>query len=177
VILAQVPQLPGCYERMKKAIPEIRIWPVSWSGWGDLNSRPLVLNRANVRITGLMINLCTGRSAVNGQADRICLHMRAASRSRFAPGIGHHLLIRRYPCGHPDSFRSVRDLGRCCPLFTRVGELEGRSSVWLPVWLPAAEDTGHRGALVLVTGVGPSTGEGTAPCPPRSLPDPDCCRT
>jgi hypothetical protein len=27
------------------------------------------------------------------------------------------------------------------------------------VWLPAAEDTGYRRALVLVTGIGPSTGE------------------
>ena len=38
------------------------------------------------------------------------------------------------------------------------------------MWLPAAEDTGHRGALALVTGIGPSTGEGTAPCPAQTPP-------
>ena len=77
------------------------------------------------------------------------------------------LEIRRYPCGHPDPFRSVRDLGRAAARCSREsGDLEGRS----PVWLPAAEDTGHRGALVLVTGIGPSTGEGTAPCPAQALP-------
>ena len=31
-------------------------------------------------------------------------------------------------------------------------------------------DTGHRDALVLVTGIGPSTGEGTAPCPAQTPP-------
>ena len=69
------------------------------------------------------------------------------------------LLIRSYPCGFPDSFRSVRDLGRvpvrcsCEP-----GELEGRSSVWLPAWLPAAHDAWHGDALVLVTTFGPLPG-------------------
>jgi hypothetical protein len=42
--------------------------------------------------------------------------------------------------------------------------------VWLPAWLPAAHDTGHRDALVLVTNIGPSTGEGTAPCPAQTPP-------
>ena len=32
--------------------------------------------------------------------------------------------------------------------------------MWLPAWLPAAHDIGHRDALVLVTDMGPSTGEG-----------------
>jgi hypothetical protein len=31
-------------------------------------------------------------------------------------------------------------------------------------------DTGHRDALVLVTSIGPSTGEGTAPCPSHAPP-------
>src|SRR5208282_3442634 len=81
------------------------------------------------------------------------------------------LLFRRYPCGHPDPFRSVRDLGRAaarCP--RESGQLEGRSSAWLPAWLPAAHGTGRLGALVLVTTIGPSTGEGTAPCPAQTPP-------
>jgi ketosteroid isomerase-like protein len=57
------------------------------------------------------------------------------------------LQIRRFQCGYPDRFRSVRDLGfiaaRCSP---PSGELQGRSSVWLPAWLPtpaAASNTVH----------------------------------
>jgi hypothetical protein len=48
-----------------------------------------------------------------------------------------NLLICRYPCGRPDPFRSVRDLGLVspgCP--DRSGASEGCSSVWLPAWLP-----------------------------------------
>ena len=49
-----------------------------------------------------------------------------------------NLLIRRYLCGRPDPFRSVRDLGLVspgCP--ARSGSSEGCcSSVWLPAWLP-----------------------------------------
>ena len=81
------------------------------------------------------------------------------------------LLFRRYPCGHPDPFRSVRDLGRVparCPRESE--EVEGRSSPWLPAWLPAAHDTGHRNALVLVSNIGPSADEGTAPCPAQTPP-------
>jgi hypothetical protein len=63
-----------------------------------------------------------------------------------------NLLIRRYPCWRPDPSRSVRDLGRVpdrCP--SEFGEPEGRSSVWLRAWLPAARELG---ALVLVTIIG-----------------------
>jgi hypothetical protein len=48
-----------------------------------------------------------------------------------------NLLIRRFQCRRPDPFRTVRDLGRVrvrCPC--ESGELQGRSSVWLPAWLP-----------------------------------------
>ena len=41
--------------------------------------------------------------------------------------------------------------------------------MWLPAWLPAAHDAG-RAALVLVTDIGPSTGEWTAPCPAQTPP-------
>ena len=76
-------------------------------------------------------------------------------------------LIRSHPRGHPDPFRSVRDLGRAAARRSREsGELEGRSSAWLP----AAHETGHRDALVLVTDIGPSTGERTAPCPAQTPP-------
>jgi hypothetical protein len=65
----------------------------------------------------------------------------------------------------------IRDLGRAAARCSgESGELEGRSSEWLPAWLPAAQDTGHRDALVLVTSIGPSTGEGTAPCPAQTPP-------
>jgi hypothetical protein len=38
-------------------------------------------------------------------------------------------LIRSHPCGHPDPFRSVRDLGRVTArCLGESGELEGRSS-------------------------------------------------
>ena len=78
------------------------------------------------------------------------------------------LLIRRYLCGYPDPFRSVRDLGRVPARCSRQsGEPECRPSAWLP----AAHDTRHCDALVLVTDIGPSTGEGTAPCP-----DPAVCQ-
>ena len=54
------------------------------------------------------------------------------------------LLIRRYPRGRPDPFRSVRDLARVpvvCPW--KSGESRCRSSVWLPPWLPAVPDAWH----------------------------------
>ena len=76
-----------------------------------------------------------------------------------------HLLIRSHPCGHPDPFRSVRDLGRAAACCSReFGELEGRSPRWLPAWLPPAHDTRRRDALVLVTNAGPFTGDGTTRC-------------
>jgi hypothetical protein len=82
-----------------------------------------------------------------------------------------NLLIRRYPCGHPDPFRSVRDLGRVpvgCPC--KSERLEGRSSVWLPAWLPAEHGAWHRDALVLVTASGPSSGGVAAGCPAQTPP-------
>jgi hypothetical protein len=86
---------------------------------------------------------------------------------------GKHM-IRSHPYGRPDPFRSVRDLGRVPARCSwPSGIPEGRSPRWLPVRLPAAHDTGHRDALVLVTDIGPSTGEGTAPCP---CPDPAVCQ-
>jgi hypothetical protein len=49
-----------------------------------------------------------------------------------------NLLTRRFQCGHPDPFRSVRDLGLAAARCSySSGELQGRSSPWLPEWLPA----------------------------------------
>ena len=83
------------------------------------------------------------------------------------------LQIRSSMCGHPDPFRSVRDLGRVPAHCSREsGELEGRSSAWLPSWLPAAHDSGHRDALVLVTNIGPSPARGPRPAqtpPPNPI--------
>jgi hypothetical protein len=90
-----------------------------------------------------------------------CVYPRHPQRSRavVGPPLGvADCQIRRYLCGRPDPFRSVRDLGRAavgCPC--KSGVLEGHSSAWLPAWLPAAHDIGHRDALVLVTDIGPST--------------------
>ena len=53
--------------------------------------------------------------------------------------IGHDLLIRRFLCGRPAPFRSVRDLGLVSPGCPGgSGSSEGCSSAWLPTWLPAA---------------------------------------
>src|SRR5271155_6064881 len=92
----------------------------------------------------------------------------ARSTSSSARG-GHDRLIRRYLCGHPDPFRTVRDLGRVSARCSgKSEESEGRSSAWLP----AAHDVWPRHALVLVTNIGPSTGEGTAPWPAQTPPPP-----
>ena len=89
-------------------------------------------------------------------------HLHLPRSCRRGPRSRHDLLIPSHPCGHPDPFRSVRYLGfaaaRCSH---RSGELHGRSSVWLPAWLPSA---GHHHALVLVTTIGPLPGDVTAPC-------------
>ena len=59
---------------------------------------------------------------------------------------GPNLLIRRFPYGHPDPFRSVRYLGLAAARCSHPsGELPARSTVWLPV-------AGHKSPLVLVLG-------------------------
>jgi hypothetical protein len=79
-----------------------------------------------------------------------------------------NLLIRRFPCGHPDPFRSVRDLGFVAARCSHPsGELQGRSSVWLPAWLPSVA---HHHALALVITIGPLPGAVTAPCPAQAPP-------
>ena len=81
-----------------------------------------------------------------------------------------------FQAGHIPSWRGSYERYALSPVAAarcsrQSGELEGRSSAWLPAWLPAAHDTGHRDALVLVTNIGPSTGAGTAcPAVPRPLP-------
>jgi hypothetical protein len=50
------------------------------------------------------------------------------------------LQIRRFLCGPPDPFRTVRDLGLVSPGCPGgSGSSESRSSVWLPAWLPGAD--------------------------------------
>jgi hypothetical protein len=47
-------------------------------------------------------------------------------------------------CGHPDPFRSVRDLGRVPARCSwPSGIPEGRSPRWLPAWLPVSEGPGR----------------------------------
>ena len=76
-------------------------------------------------------------------------------------------LIRRYPRGRPDPFRSVRDLGRfLARCLCQSGEAEGRSSVWLPAWLPR-----HRARPDLSVGCDPRQQEGSdrePSCPSRA---------
>src|SRR5271165_20423 len=50
-----------------------------------------------------------------------------------------------------------------------AGAMERRRPGTLQI-LPAAHDTGHRDALVLLTDIGPSTGVGTAPCRAETRP-------
>jgi hypothetical protein len=46
-------------------------------------------------------------------------------------------LARRFQCGYPDPFRTVRDVGFVATHCSHPsGELQGHSSVWLPAWLP-----------------------------------------
>ena len=48
-----------------------------------------------------------------------------------------NLLIRSSMCGHPDPFRSVRDLGRVpVRCSSSYGFPKGCSPRWLPAWLP-----------------------------------------
>ena len=66
-------------------------------------------------------------------------HLHLPRSCRRGPRSRHDLLVRSSMSGHPDPFRSVRDLGRVparcwCP----SGIPEGRSPRWLPAWLPAA---------------------------------------
>ena len=64
--------------------------------------------------------------------SRLALELRPRRDSNAQP------LIRRFLCGHPDPFRSVRDLGLVSAGCTSGSEAsEGCSSVWLPAWLPA----------------------------------------
>ncbi len=70
------------------------------------------------------------------------------------------LLIRSSMCGHPDPFRSVRDLGLVSARCSAKSEVsEGCPSRWLPAWLPA--DPARRPSAF------PGTAPVTAPIPER----------
>ena len=103
----------------------------------------------------------------------------AQQSRRRLPGRGpHRRIVRLNPAFSSvvtrtgsGPFRSVRDLGRAAARCSRQsGKLEGRSSAWLPAWLLAAHDTGHRDALVLVANIGSPTGKWTAPGPAQTPP-------
>ena len=65
-------------------------------------------------------------------------------------------MIRRFPCGRPVPFRTVRDLGRIAVGRPGTsGESGSRSSVWLPTWLPVVLDVRRVGVLVLVITAAP----------------------
>jgi hypothetical protein len=83
-------------------------------------------------------------------SDRFRLDQRAWSvlpgRRRTALNCNPNcnLLIRRYLCGHPGPFRSVRDLGRVPARCSwPSGIPEGRSPRWLPAWLPLSAEQGR----------------------------------
>jgi hypothetical protein len=76
---------------------------------------------------------------------QVSKHVRLSASDRELPMMtallgtrrARDLLIRRYLCGHPDPFRSVRDLGLVPPGCPRAsGVSRGCSSTWLPAWLP-----------------------------------------
>jgi hypothetical protein len=57
-----------------------------------------------------------------------------------------NLLIRSSLCGHPDPFRTVRDLGRVLARCScSSGFPEGCSPRWLPAWLPRMRVHGSGG--------------------------------
>ena len=101
----------------------------------------------------------------------------AARVAAWLSGCEHQL--RRSVCaaGQPACPQVSRYIGlsttdRKYPALTgRSGTQRARRLRSRMTWLPAAHVTGHRDALVLVTDIGPSTGEGTAPCP-----DPAVCQ-
>jgi hypothetical protein len=54
--------------------------------------------------------------------------------------------IRSHPCGHPDPFRTVRDLGRVpARCSSSSGFPKGCSPRWLPAWLPRRRVHGSGG--------------------------------
>ena len=124
---------------------------------GQAPAWPLVSDRSVRRGSGVKRDFaCTFTRrfspvlVVRRSQSRLMLEGRARTLSGPSPdlsqattvvpsGRSEDLLIRSHPCGHPDPFRSVRDLGRVptrcsCPF----GIPEGRSPRWLPAWLPAA---------------------------------------
>ena len=91
--------------------------------------------------------------------SRLMLEGRARTLSGSSPdlsqattlppsGRSEDLLIRSSMCGHPDPFRSVRDLGlvaaRCS---CSSGLPKGCSPWWLPAWLPRRRVRGSGGRL------------------------------
>ena len=114
-----------------------------------MNPRPLGYEQCDVRLR------CLGQSPVTVLTSTdllgdvlwrlLCLPRLSLSRRVWFTNrltevvldlLGEHL-IRRYPRGRPDPFRSVRDLGLVspgCPAGS--GSSVGCSSVWLPAWLP-----------------------------------------
>ena len=79
-----------------------------------------------------------GRAATRRERPRVTMtsHGRPPHRARG----WHDLQIRSSMCGHPDPFRSVRDLGRIlvgCSYPS--GTSQGRSPGWLPAWFPMSE--------------------------------------
>jgi hypothetical protein len=97
----------------------------------------------------------TNRISSSGQGcpDRFKLDqstrsvLRARRRTALNCNPNCNLQIRSSMCGHPDPFRSVRDLGlvpaRCSG---ESGISESRSPRWLPAWLPVSEGLPHRSA-------------------------------
>ena len=85
---------------------------------------------------GLVLANLLARGRLRGRRGAVDLGALGGTRTP-------NLLIRRYLRGHPDPFRSVRDLGLVsagCP--GGSGATEGCSSVWLPAWLPGARLAG-----------------------------------
>jgi len=106
---------------------------------------------------------------------RVSKHVRLSASDRELPMMTvlsstqrarMNLLIRRFPSGRPDPFRTVRNLGLVspgCPC--RSGSSEGCSSVWLPAWLPARATLRHCLAVSRASVV-----HGSLPVSPRYRP-------
>ena len=122
---------------------------------GQAPAWPLVSDRSVRRGSGVKRDFaCTFTRrfspvlVVRRSQSRLMLEGRARTLSGPSPdlsqattvvpsGRSEDLLIRRFQCGRPAPFRSVRDLGSVSPGCPHgFGASRGCSSVWLPAWLP-----------------------------------------
>ena len=117
----------------------VQSWPFLWVGAPSaIRTRDLLLRRTWAVVPRPVYTQVSGHAEVSA-SDCHYPWLSASSGTQRA----RDLLIRRFQCGRPEPFRSVRDLGRFtvhCSL--ESGFPRSRPSGWLPAWLPG--NTGSR---------------------------------